>query len=150
MHPTLQRRKPVVHGAFSLCFEDSSVSKFSGGQLHLERIALRPFDSKPAPHINNDVGPIDAWKGHSCHGEEANIAEDEHLGDHSICLHARGQTLPKTQGATFISKKATHYHWNQYHKTTSGQQMLPRAAAAMGIMMRPWANTNSIRLGTEV
>ena len=48
-----------------------------------------------------------------------------------------------------ISKKATHYHWNQCHKTTSGQQMLPKATAAMGIMMRPWANTNSIRLGTE-
>ena len=95
----------MVHGAFSVCFEDSSVSKFSVGQLRLERIALRPFDSKPAPHINNDVGPIDAWKGHSCHGEEANIAEDEYLGDYSICLHARGQTLLKTQGATFISKK---------------------------------------------
>ena len=120
MHPTLQRQQPVANGAFSMCFEYTSVSRSSGGRLRLERIALGPFGSKPAPHINNDVGPIDAWKGRSCHGGVANIAEDGHLGDYSICLHPRGQALPKTQGVTFISKKATHYHSNQCHKTTSG------------------------------
>ena len=125
----------MVHGAFSVCFEDSSASKFSVGQLRLERIALRPFDSKPAPHINNDVGPIDAWKGHSCHGEEANIAEDEHLGDHSYRKRKESHSFPKKQRTT---------------TGTSTTEPLPRAAAAMGIMMRPWANTNSIRLGTEV
>ena len=85
---------------FAVCFEDSSASKFSGGQLRLERIALRPFDSKLATHIIHDVGPIDTWKGHSCHGEEANIAEDEHLGDHSYRKRKESHSFPKKQRTT--------------------------------------------------
>ena len=49
---------------------------------------------------------------------------------------------------TFILERIYH-HWNQFHKTTSGQQILPRATAPMGNMMGPGANTNTTRLGTQ-
>ena len=65
---------------------------FSGGRLGLERIVLRPLGLKctplePAPH--NHVGPTDASKGHNCHGEPANIVENEPPGDHFFHAHAR-------------------------------------------------------------
>ena len=115
---------------------------FFGGRLGLERIVLRPFGLKctplePAPH--NHVGPTDASKGRNCHGEPANIVENEPPGDHFFT---------RAQGATLIWEKIYH-HWNQFHKTTSGQQMLPRATAPMGNMMGPAANTNTTRLGTQ-
>ena len=106
------------------------------------RFFLRPFGLKctqlePAPH--NHVGSTDASKGRNCHGEPANIVENEPPGDHFFT---------RTQGATLMLEKIYH-HWNQFHKTTSGQQILPRATAPMGNMMGPAANTNTTRLGTQ-
>ena len=114
----------------------------SGGQLSLERIVFRPFGLKCTPlepALHNHVGPTDASKGRNCHGEPANLVEKEPPGDHFFT---------RTQGATFILEKIYH-HWNQFHKTTSGQQILPRATAPMGNMMGPVANTNTTRLGTQ-
>ena len=115
---------------------------FSGGRLGLERIVLRPLGLKctplePAPH--NHVGPTDASKSHNYQEEPANIVENEPPGDNFFT---------RMQGATLILEKIYH-HWNQFHKTTSGQKMLPRATAPMGNMMGPVANTNTTRLGTQ-
>ena len=112
---------------------------FSGGWLGLERIVLTPFGLKCtplelAPH--NHVGPTDASKGRNCHGEPANIVENEPPGDHFFT---------RTQGATLMLEKIYH-HWNQFHKTTSGQQMIQKAKVPMGNMMDPGANTNITRL----
>ena len=71
------------------------------------------------------------------------------------------QTSPKTNfeefiqfvartGANAAENARSHINCGKCTTTgTSGQQMLPRATAPMGNMMRPRANTDTTRLGTE-
>ncbi len=64
-----------------------------------------------------------------CHWERASVAENERKGGKSHRKRKEPHQLRKV-----------HDHWNQLHKTISGQQMLPRATAPMGNVMRPEAN----------
>ena len=60
---------------------------------------------EPAPH--NHVGPTDAAKGQSCHGEHANIAENERLGVHFIVVGRKGANVTENARSHINCRKCT-------------------------------------------